>query len=251
MNIYEIEQSLQEIFDTLEENGGEITPELEESLCITKDAFKQKVEAYTNVIKKLKSDINFIKEEEARLKTLKQSKEKLQDRLSKIVINSVKKFGDTSKSGSKFFDYGTGKVSIRKSESVITNDEYVKELERVVNSIFTNLKNNNQLHTIDFIGTDYVNTTAKQLFLNWGGDEEFYQDVVDADLDDVTATVSFKVRLSDLINKHYNVQTQLLDSVGNVDISCGVSKTEMKPLLKDGYDSNIAAIKINDNLVIK
>ena len=35
-NIYNIQQYLFSIFDELEENGGELTPELEEQLNITK-----------------------------------------------------------------------------------------------------------------------------------------------------------------------------------------------------------------------
>ena len=59
-----------------------------------------------------------IKEEIARLKDLQKSKEKTIDNLKKIMAMAINAFGDTNKSGTKFLDYGTGKVSIRKFDSI-------------------------------------------------------------------------------------------------------------------------------------
>lgn len=115
MNIWQIQQELTSIFDELEENGGELTEELEQQLAISQEDFRSKVESYTNVIKSVKADIAAIDQESKRLAELKKSKTAMVDRLSKIIIEAVNKFGDTTKTGGKFFDYGTGKVSIRTS----------------------------------------------------------------------------------------------------------------------------------------
>ena len=69
-NIFDIEKSLYLILNEIEENGGELTPELEEQLSISEDEFKAKVESYTNVIKELSSEMSLIKEEQARIKIL-------------------------------------------------------------------------------------------------------------------------------------------------------------------------------------
>ena len=61
-NIYQISQELLAIFDELEENGGELTPELEEQLNITREEFKDKIKSYSNVVKMLENDIVDIKE---------------------------------------------------------------------------------------------------------------------------------------------------------------------------------------------
>ena len=53
-----------------------LTPELEESLKITQDEFKDKIQAYTAVVKQLEVDLAAIKDEKARLDSLKKSKEK-------------------------------------------------------------------------------------------------------------------------------------------------------------------------------
>ena len=93
MNIYQISQDLLSLFDEIEANGGEITPEQEQELAITQDALKDKVKSYVGVIQHYKDDLAAIKAEEARLKSLKDSKQKIIDRLSKVVIKAIDEFG--------------------------------------------------------------------------------------------------------------------------------------------------------------
>ena len=145
-NIYNIQQSLFSIFDELEENGGDLTPELEEQLNITQEQFKSKIKDYSNVIKMLESDITAIKEEKARLSDLQKSKEKTIERLKKIMVEAIENFGDTTKTGGKYVDYGTGKVSVRNSQAIEVEEDSVN---RFVNRLITSLKwynENNQLH---------------------------------------------------------------------------------------------------------
>ena len=40
MNIFEISKELESVFDELEENGGELTEELEEKLSISQNEFR-------------------------------------------------------------------------------------------------------------------------------------------------------------------------------------------------------------------
>ena len=49
-NIYNIQQNLLSIFEQIEENEGELTPELELALQINQANFKNKVRDYTKVI---------------------------------------------------------------------------------------------------------------------------------------------------------------------------------------------------------
>ena len=45
MNIWQIQQDLLDIFNELEDNGGELTPELEEKLAVTQEDFKNKIKS--------------------------------------------------------------------------------------------------------------------------------------------------------------------------------------------------------------
>ena len=118
MNIWQISQELQSIIDELEENGGELTDELEARLSVSQADFKSKVKSYGDAIKYIEGDIKLIDEEVARLKDLKESKKKTIDRLSKIIVWAIDMFGETTKTGGKFVDYGTGKISVRNTEKV-------------------------------------------------------------------------------------------------------------------------------------
>lgn len=144
-NIFNIKQELLDIFNELEENEGEITPELEEQLSIKQEELNSKIKSYSNVIKMLESDISAIKEEKARLDYLKTSKEKTINRIKKIIIDAIELFGDTTKSGGKFIDYGTGKVSVKNTQAVEVDED---SINRFVNRFITGIKwysENNQL----------------------------------------------------------------------------------------------------------
>ena len=124
-NIYNIEKDLLSILDELEDNEGELTPELEEKLIIKQDEFKAKIKSYSNIIKMLECDIKAIKEEKDRLNNLQKSKEKTIERLKKIMIDAIEMFGNSTKTGGKYIDYGTGKVSMRNTHAVEVEEDSV------------------------------------------------------------------------------------------------------------------------------
>ena len=149
-SIYNIQQDLLEIFDQIEANEGEITPELEEQLCISQDEFEDKIRSYTYVIHQLENDLNAIKDEKARLDAIKKSKEKTIERIKQVMIEAIQMFGNTSKSGTKFIDYGTGKVSLRKLESIELDDEKLKTFTNRFISYFTVLRYQNTFDQTEF-----------------------------------------------------------------------------------------------------
>ena len=126
MNIFQLNQELLSIFEELEENGGELTSEIEEQLKINQTDVNNKVESYTQVIAQLNSDIELIKSEKKRLDDLKLSKEKTIESIKKLILYALDYFGETTKSGTKVIDFGTGKVSTRKSVSLEVSEEYDK-----------------------------------------------------------------------------------------------------------------------------
>ena len=211
-NIYNIQQSLFSIFDELEENGGELTPELEEQLNITQEQFKSKIKDYSNVIKMLESDIVAIKEEKARLSDLQKSKEKNIERLKKIMVEAIENFGDTTKAGGKYVDYGTGKVSVRNSQAIEVEEDSVN---RFVNRLITSLKwynENNQLHNglvdpIDVIAFANSKTQEEE-------DDNVEVDVYDTkDTENLAISVDLDINIPTLLTteKGINLAKALLD----------------------------------------
>nr|UVY33713.1 MAG: hypothetical protein [Bacteriophage sp.] len=251
-SIFNIQQDLYSIFDSIEENEGEITPELEKALTIKREEFSTKIQGYVAFIKQLELDNKGIKEEIARLKDLQKSKEKTIDNLKKIMAMAINAFGDTNKSGTKFLDYGTGKVSIRKSDSIEVDEEgtkqFVNRFFRYFNWLhFTNTADQQELDVKDII--DFCNKNKQD-------DEE---DIVetnytDDDLTNLQANLDFKVNLKDLITNPNGLKliNSLLDYKVLATIKPSVDKTEVKKEVKsNGEIPTFAKYVIKDNVIIK
>lgn len=251
-SIFNIQQDLYAIFDSIEENEGEITPELEEALTIKREEFSTKIQGYVAYIKQLELDNKGIKEEIARLKDLQKSKEKTIDNLKKIMAMAINDFGDTNKSGTKFLDYGTGKVSIRKSDSIEVDEEgtkqFVNRFFRYFNWLhFTNTANQQELDVKDVI--DFCNKNKQD-------DEENIVETnyTDDDLTNLQANLDFKVNLKDLITNPNGLKliNSLLDYKVLATIKPSVDKTEVKKEIKsNGEIPTFAKYVIKDNVVIK
>ena len=251
-SIFNIQQDLYSIFSSIEENEGELTPELEEALTIKREEFSTKIQGYVAYIKQLELDNKGIKEEIARLKDLQKSKEKTIDNLKKIMAMAINNFGDTNKSGTKFLDYGTGKVSIRKSDSIEVDEEgtkqFVNRFFRYFNWLhFTNTADQQELDVKDVI--DFCNKTKQD-------DEEdiIETNYTDDDLANLQASLDFKVNLKDLITNPDGLKliNSLLDYKVLATIKPSVDKTEVKKEVKStGEIPTFAKYVIKDNVIIK
>lgn len=247
-NIYQISQELLSIFDEIEENGGELTPELEEQLNITEESFKCKVKNYTDVIKTLQNDIVNIKSEKARLNDLQKSKEKTIDRLKSILVDAIDKFGTTSKTGSKFIDYGTGKVSIRNTQIVEVEEDIT---ERFVNRALTCLRwyqQNNQLDTITASDVlDYCNSKS-----SCEEDEEITV-LSEEDIAQIKADINLDIPVSELFTTERGIKlAKALAEYAVFTCKAKVSKTDIKANAKENHTMPVFAKLVdNQTLTIK
>lgn len=251
-SIFNIQQDLYSIFNSIEENEGELTPELEEALTIKREEFSTKIQGYVAFIKQLELDNKGIKEEIARLKDLQKSKERTIDNLKKIMAMAINAFGDTNKSGTKFLDYGTGKVSIRKSDTIEVDEEgtkqFVNRFFRYFNWLhFTNTVNQQELDVKDIV--NFCNKIRQD-------DEEdvVETDYTEDDLANLQANLDFKVNLKDLIINPDGLKliNSLLDYKILATIKPSVDKTEVKKEVKsNGEIPTFAKYVIKDNVIIK
>lgn len=244
MNIYQITEELQNIYNELEENGGELTPELEEQLAITQDNLKAKVEDYVNAVKITENECNLIDEEIGRLKMLKESKKKTIERLKKAVVTAVDNYGDTTKSGSKFIDYGLGKVSIRNSSSVEVFDEVTDVTVDNFFNMIDSLRRTGELQHLTEIdcgeAIDMLKQYDNQLNIN------------EDDLKHIQANISFNATLADLINENGLFFMQALLDRTQIKVKSNPDKTSLKTLIGMNVDvSNFAKLNNNKSLIIK
>lgn len=245
MNIYQIKQEFLSIFDEIEENGGELTDELEEQLAITQDSFKSKIEDYTNVIKLLNSDIDNIKVEQKRLKDFADRKQKVIDRLKSVVIDAIEEFGDTKKSGVKYVDYGTGEVSIRRTKAVDVDKAIVDEIAKAVELVAYDARSTNQLDVADRLNPDtiiqFVATIGRYI-------------VNEDDLRHTNIELSVKVPLADLIDgKAYPIIREMAKNTVNFNAIASVPKSDIKKELEENGSCapNIARLVENKSISIK
>ncbi|NLE06846.1 MAG: hypothetical protein GX638_18870 [Crenarchaeota archaeon] len=246
MNIFEIEQDLLSIFDEIEENEGELTPELEEKLAITQENFKNKVKSYINLIKIKEGELITISSEIDRLKKFGESKAKLITKLQNIIIQSINKFGDTTPKGGKFFDYGTGKVNIRKTQIVGTNDELIKFIGSDLLHELNVRKETNQLNVLPPI-------TKEELLAKLNTDETPFG-ITSDDLDNIKFDISVEVNLNDILtDNNFEFIKQAIYLSPKFKLSSKVSKTELKSKLKENGSCapNIAALDYSESLTIK
>lgn len=232
MNIFQISQDLLNVFQELEDNGGELTDELEAKLTVSQADFKTKIKSYTDVIKYTEGDIKLIDEELSRLKELKDSKKKAIARLEKIIIWAIGMFGEANKTGNKFVDFGTGKVSVRNTEKVEVDDEFAEDavnkfMEQIREIAFTGELANNDIEDLVTLPDDVING--------------------------VTAKISVDVPLKEFYGSAGNILRALYDSNKVFKYAPSINKTELKTALKENPEAYpmLARLVPNQTLTIK
>lgn len=246
-NLYEIEQELLDIYNELEENGGELTPELEEKLILTQDNFKTKLNGYVNVINEINSKIDACKVEEKRINALRKSREKSINRLKEIVQRCVINFGNINKSGNYSIELDTCKLATRASDSLEFDEQRIEDLLYCVHSYVFNYSINPEstpqeiLNGVNSIYTNKV-LAPKGIDIN---------DVILFTLDDLSI---FKFNITFNINANLLLTDDKLCHCINNYISAkfenGTMKSDVKDIIKD-CDITIAHNVRNHNLQIK
>lgn len=111
-SLYQIDAALQSALDTLSDNGGILTPELEQILAIDGAQWADKAQSYMHVITNLESDAAACDAEIARLKAVAERSERQSEALRDRLRDSLLARGGDPVS------VGTWRLSLRKSEAV-------------------------------------------------------------------------------------------------------------------------------------
>lgn len=246
-NIFEIQQNLLSIFNTIEENDGEVTDELMEELAITQDELKLKIKSYANLTKVLSNDIQVIKEEKDRLTALQKSKERTLDRLKKIIIEAVDSFGDTTKTGGKFIDYGTGKVSVRTSKTLNVEEDNIQLFVRKYFAGLNWFDSQNQLDSSILTSDElieYANENAKY-------DDEDFIELTPSDIEKLNIEFTYKSSLADIIKTKEGFDfVKSIIRCNTFDTKTSVNKTDIKNDVKIGKELPSYATLVDSKSVI-
>jgi hypothetical protein len=116
LSLYEIEKSQLELVEQLVENGGELTPEIEQALQMNADNLTTKGVNYGFIIKQLDAETNIINAEIDRLQDLKKSRTKVIEKLKNNLSVAMQVFGVDK------IESPVLKISFRAYESVEIDD---------------------------------------------------------------------------------------------------------------------------------
>ena len=255
MNIYEISQALLDIYNELEENGGELTEELEKALTITQADFKQKVRDYASVLKQIDLDITGIDQEVKRLKAYKESKVKAKDRLSSILANAIDMFGEHTKSGGAYVDLGDEKVSVRNTTKVEVDTDTVNAIAKDVMNTYSNLNWTNSCDEANFSIQSFIDRGKTHTKTDENGEEVPDPiNIVPENYKDINATIKLTMPLSKLIGyEGVEFAKQLLNNGYTYSVEGSVSKTDIKKkfVSTNTTKNNIAKLVNNKTISIK
>lgn len=240
-NLYKIEQDLIALYDKIEEQGGELLPEDEQQLNITKENFMNKMEGYNSYIHKLDNDIVACKEEENRIKSLRKSMESRKNTAKKTVLNAVMSFGIQTNNGGYIIEFPTFKFSTRRSESIIEDElrlKYFKdELIRLIEELDSNgvLTPNIEYNLEGICNTINANIEAE---MKANGDGVYFIPFTETDLELINIEIVSKINVASLFKKETGIEKTISNNeFSKLDIS--VDKITAKSYLNEVQDINI------------
>ncbi len=248
--IFQINDELMSVFQELEDNGGELTPQLEETLKNGGEAITSKVKSMCNYIEYLKSDKELIDKEIDRLKTLKKSKDNSISNITKLVVWAVESFGIEDKKGKQWIDWSTGKVSVRPSKSLEVYQDKIDAIADYVNAtltgaVFTNCTNN--IKSID------VNSMIDCLEHNQDEDGNLNPiEIEESDLSAINVDVTMTVPLTEIMSgKALNTTINIMDTTNIYKLKAYTDKYQLKESIDNGIGTNLGEIKYNKSLNIR
>ena len=253
-NIFGISQELEDIFFQIEENGGEITPELEERLAITEDKLHDKLDSYRRVYSKFISDAKTCKEEETRIAKLRKTKENQAERLKDTMLAAVQQFGALGKSGNRLINLPEAKLYTKTSACTEVDLNRSSILMQIFLDVYRTAWEQ------DTLDPQYGRMTEEELLkrINEKFAESYpNEEVVPFTIDDLYGlkiNFSFSYNLAQLNNpaSFGLIQAWFDNSEDSQNsISADVNKTDVKNRIKDGQDLTIADIVEHDSLIIK
>lgn len=258
-NIFELGTALKKVFEEIEENDGELTPELEEELNITSQNFKDKIESYCQVLTIYKSDIDCCKNEKDRINSIQNVKKNTVERIKQRLLEAVETFGEISKKGNKVVETSTRKLFTKEIIGIEENELRKTKLVQYVISFIRELQEQGILELGEEIDINgflvSINAIAKAEYetpdeLGNPPLEEFIPYTV-ADLQAVTINCSFEKSLSSILSSNANIGYFIAANPFACQINSSVDKDIIKALNKAELNVTVADEVKKTSLTIK
>lgn len=122
MNLYTINKYYQDIIDELEENGGELTPELDLCLQFNEEQFEEQGEDYLKAIRNLEAEAEAFKKEAQTMKQKSDRAAKTAERLKETLLTTLRVRGIDKRK------FGNFTAAVRRNERVIVQEDMLEQL---------------------------------------------------------------------------------------------------------------------------
>lgn len=248
-SIYQISDELQLIINEIEENGGEITEDIEQKLAISQDELESKIDSYCNIIASVNSNIDFCKKEKQRINDLQNVKKNLVDNLKKRVLEAVERFGYEGKSGNKVIDTQTHKLFTKNTQLVIVDRERYELICNEAINYISELDTNGILD-----GSDNVDLSGMLAAINsiiGAGREDFVPFTI-SDLCSCRYTMEFSVNLLDLMRNPYILEVLRTFQTYKAEEDSILLKNSLLADKESGKNNfTVAQLSTNTSLTIK
>ncbi len=251
-SLYKISEDLINIFNDIEANEGEITPELENQLIITKDNLNNKIEDYVRAIKEYQNDADFCKEEKSSINTKQNIYKNRVERLKFNLLNAVLAFGNNGKNN-KYIETATYRLSTKnRVEEIVHEDriailiKYLKEyLEEITKEgiLIDDIDNIDEQSIVDGINMIYR--------AEYGEDAKLF---TKDDIEHIQIKLTFETNPIEMIKEYSNAIADFAeDKYGMSNIEYNKDKQDWKIILKTYPNNNvtIAELKEKQSLLIK
>lgn len=246
-SLYKISEKLQEIFEELEEQGGEFTEEQLKELEITEEELKEKVDNYVKVIKEFKNSAEFCKKEKDNIYQRQKMFTNRVDRLKSLLLTAVQQFGKENKNN-KFIETESCRISTRNTKSIELDELRLNNLARYVRlavcELLTEKKLGEEEITCEEI-LDLVNTMYKNE--NYDPNNLYTLN----DLYNTPFELTFVGNIEDLLDNHRNAAYDFAISYkDNCKLEI-VDKPDYKTALENNLKISVAKLITKQSLIIK
>lgn len=224
-SLYEIQDELRQIIDTIEENGGEIDEFTGEALEIKQEEFESKIESYCNAITILKSEAECCKNEKQRINNLQNTKKNIIEKLRDRILDAVLVWGTTGKTGNKVLNLPTRKLFTKFTPTFIPNEDRIATLSTYFKSYILELKRNGILVTGQDIDLKGMMAAINALIRTEKG--ENYPPFTVNDLNYIEYRFTGKYSLAQMFDGSHDFLFDIINSP-NVEVSTEANEKDAK-----------------------
>lgn len=250
-SIFNIEADLEAIFMELEDNGGELTPEIEEKLKITQENFENKVSKYVKAIRYYEDNVSILKGRKKGIDDLLKVRENRAKRLRAVITDAVSRYGVKGKSGNSVLELWDAKLFTRNTEAVELDEKRIAILTEEFFDYARELYKQGILETGEDIDPAGMLDAINEICAAKYGEDFVYFTL--GDLANTRYKVSFNLTPKELLTDTQYILKAFSALTYCSDVEFCTPKDSIKGYMKtiDENDLSIAELKVNTSITIK